>query len=149
MKEIKRIMKKIKNIYIKYREIINYLIVGVLTTLVSLSSYFLVINVILSEKSDLNVQIANIISWICAVTFAYYTNRIYVFQSSSKAKEKTKEIIKFFSSRILSLIIDMLLMYILYSILKINDTISKLIVQVVVTILNYIFAKIIVFKNKN
>ena len=142
-------MKKIKVLYIKYKEIINYLIVGILTTFVSLSTYFLTINVMLPEKSDLNVQIANIISWICAVTFAYYTNRIYVFQSSSKNKEKAKEIIKFFTSRILSLIIDMFLMYILYSVLKVDDSISKLIVQVVVTILNYIFAKIVVFNRKS
>ena len=148
MKEAKKIMKKIKVLYIKHKEIINYLIVGILTTFVSLSTYFLTINVILPEKSDLNVQIANIISWICAVTFAYYTNRIYVFQSSSKNKEKVKEIIKFFTSRILSLIIDMFFMYILYSVLKVNDSISKLIVQVVVTILNYIFAKMVVF-NRN
>ncbi len=141
-------MKKIKVLYIKHKEIINYLIVGILTTFVSLSTYFLTINVILPEKSDLNVQISNIISWICAVTFAYYTNRIYVFQSSSKNKEKVKEIIKFFTSRILSLIIDMFFMYILYSVLKVNDSISKLIVQVVVTILNYIFAKMVVF-NRN
>ena len=141
-------MKKIKVLYIKHKEIINYLIVGILTTFVSLSTYFLTINIILPEKSDLNVQIANIISWICAVTFAYYTNRIYVFQSSSKNKEKVKEIIKFFTSRILSLIIDMFFMYILYSVLKVNDSISKLIVQVVVTILNYIFAKMVVF-NRN
>ena len=141
-------MKKIKVLYIKHKEIINYLIVGILTTFVSLSTYFLTINVILPEKSDLNVQISNIISWICAVTFAYYTNRIYVFQSSSKNKEKVKEIIKFFISRILSLIIDMFFMYILYSVLKVNDSISKLIVQVVVTILNYIFAKMVVF-NRN
>lgn len=148
MKDAKKIMKKIKVLYIKHKEIINYLIVGILTTFVSLSTYFLTINVILPEKSDLNVQISNIISWICAVTFAYYTNRIYVFQSSSKNKEKVKEIIKFFTSRILSLIIDMFFMYILYSVLKVNDSISKLIVQVVVTILNYIFAKMVVF-NRN
>lgn len=148
MKEAEKIMKKIKVLYIKHKEIINYLIVGILTTFVSLSTYFLTINVILPEKSDLNVQISNIISWICAVTFAYYTNRIYVFQSSSKNKEKVKEIIKFFTSRILSLIIDMFFMYILYSVLKVNDSISKLIVQVVVTILNYIFAKMVVF-NRN
>ena len=148
MKEAKKIMKKIKVLYIKHKEIINYLIVGILTTFVSLSTYFLTINVILPEKSDLNVQISNIKSWICAVTFAYYKNRIYVFQSSSKNKEKVKEIIKFFTSRILSLIIDMFFMYILYSVLKVNDSISKLIVQVVVTILNYIFAKMVVF-NRN
>lgn len=139
-------MKKIKNIYLKYEEIFNYLIVGGLTTLVSLGSYFIFINAILPNKSDLNIQIANILSWICAVTFAYFTNRIFVFKSKSKNKEKIKEAIKFYTSRIASLIMDMTLMYILYSIIHINDTISKLIVQIFVTIANYILAKLLVFK---
>ena len=139
-------MKKIKTIYLKYEEIINYLIVGILTTIVSLGTYFLFVNTFLSDKSDLSIQIANVLSWICAVTFAYFTNRIFVFKSKSQNKEKIKEFIKFYSSRIASLIMDMVLMYILYSLMHIDDTISKLIVQVFVTIANYILAKILVFK---
>ena len=139
-------MNKIKTIYLKYEEIINYLIVGILTTIVSLGTYFLFVNTFLSDKSDLSIQIANVLSWICAVTFAYFTNRIFVFKSKSQNKEKIKEFIKFYSSRIASLIMDMVLMYILYSLMHIDDTISKLIVQVFVTIANYILAKILVFK---
>lgn len=139
-------MNKIKKIHSKYEEIINYLIVGILTTVVSLGSYFLFVNTFLSDKSDLSIQIANILSWICAVTFAYFTNRIFVFKSKSKNKEKLKEAIKFYSSRIASLIMDMVLMYILYSLMHIDDTISKLIVQIFVTIANYILAKLLVFK---
>lgn len=139
-------MNKIKTIYLKYEEIINYLIVGILTTIVSLGTYFLFVNTFLSDKSDLSIQIANVLSWICAVTFAYFTNRIFVFKSKSQNKEKIKEFMKFYSSRIASLIMDMVLMYILYSLMHIDDTISKLIVQVFVTIANYILAKILVFK---
>ena len=139
-------MKKIKEIYSKYKEILNYLIVGLLTTLVSLGSYFIFVNALFPDKSDLSIQISNVLSWICAVTFAYFTNRIFVFKSKSQNKEKLKEIIKFYSSRIASLIMDMVLMYILYSLMHIDDTISKLIVQVFVTIANYILAKLLVFK---
>lgn len=139
-------MKKIKEIYSKYEEILNYLIVGLLTTLVSLGSYFIFVNALFPDKSDLSIQISNVLSWICAVTFAYFTNRIFVFKSKSQNKEKLKEIIKFYSSRIASLIMDMVLMYILYSLMHIDDTISKLIVQVFVTIANYILAKLLVFK---
>ena len=139
-------MRKIKNLYIKYEEIINYLIVGVLTTIVSLGTYFLFVNTFLSDKSDISIQIANVLSWICAVTFAYFTNRIFVFKSKSEEKEKIKEFIKFYTSRIVSLIMDMSLMFILYSLMHINDTISKIIVQIFVTIANYILAKLIVFK---
>ena len=141
-------MNKIKTIYLKYEEIINYLIVGILTTIVSLGTYFLFVNTFLSDKSDLSIQIANVLSWICAVTFAYFTNRIFVFKSKSENKEKIKEAIKFYTSRIASLIMDMVLMYILYSLMHIDDTISKLIVQVFVTIANYILAKLLVFKKQ-
>lgn len=141
-------MNKIKNLYLKYEEIINYLIVGILTTIVSLGTYFLFVNTFLSDKSDLSIQIANVLSWICAVTFAYFTNRIFVFKSKSQNKEKLKEAIKFYTSRIASLIMDMVLMYILYSLMHIDDTISKLIVQVFVTIANYILAKLLVFKKQ-
>ena len=141
-------MNKIKNLYLKYEEIINYLIVGILTTIASLGTYFLFVNTFLSDKSDLSIQIANVLSWICAVTFAYFTNRIFVFKSKSQNKEKLKEAIKFYTSRIASLIMDMVLMYILYSLMHIDDTISKLIVQVFVTIANYILAKLLVFKKQ-
>ena len=126
-------------LYKKYEEIINYLIVGVLTTIVSIVTYLLFANTFLAEKSDLDIQIANVLSWICAVTFAYITNRI-------KGKKQIKEACNFVLARIFSLIVDMLLMYVLYSLMHIDDTIAKLVVQVVVIILNYILSKIIVFK---
>lgn len=140
-------IKKAKKIYNKHDEIINYLIVGVLTTVVSLVSFYIVRLFIFTSSTQLHIQIANIISWILSVLFAFVTNKKYVFKSNKKGKEKLKEMIKFYFSRITTLVIDMLTMWILTSIIHINDKIAKLIVQVILVILNYIFSKLFVFKN--
>ena len=141
-------IKKIKNLYNKYEEIISYLFFGVLTTIVSVLTYLLFANTFLSAKTDLDIQISNVLSWICAVAFAYITNSKYVFKSKTKCKEKTKEATSFVLARVTSLIADMALMYIMFSLMHINDTVAKLIVQVVVTIMNYILSKIMVFKKE-
>ena len=138
-----------KKIYYKYEEIINYLIFGILTTIISVITYLFFANIIFSIKNDLTIQISNVLSWICAVTFAYITNRKYVFKSKIKGKKQIKEAMNFFLSRIFSLIVDMLMMYILFSIIHMDDTIAKLLVQIVVVILNYLLSKIIVFKKNN
>lgn len=140
-------IKKAKNLYNKHDEIINYLVVGVLTTVVSLVSFYIVRLFIFTHNTQLHIQIANIISWILSVLFAFITNKKYVFKSSKKGKDKLKEMIKFYLSRLTTLVIDMLTMWILTSIIHINDKIAKLIVQVILVILNYIFSKIFVFKN--
>lgn len=139
-------MKKIKKLIIKYKELILYIIFGILTMIVSLSSYYILTNTILNPYNALELQIANILSWIICVTFAYITNRKYVFQS--KNKNLLKEIISFYLSRISSLIVDMSLMYIFVTILNYSDSIMKLINQIIITILNYILSKLIVFKKE-
>lgn len=136
----------IKNIYLKYKEIINYLIFGVLTTIVSLLTYYLLVLTILNPNNPIQLQIANIISWITCVTFAYITNRKYVF--NSKDKNIIKEIIKFYSSRLTTLFLDMLIMFIFVTKLELNDKLMKIIVQVIIIILNYILSKLLVFKKK-
>ena len=140
-------IKNVKNLYNKHDEIINYLVVGVLTTVVSLVSFYIVRLFIFTHNTQLHIQIANIISWILSVLFAFITNKKYVFKSSKKGKDKLKEMIKFYLSRLTTLVIDMLTMWILTSIIHINDKIAKLIVQVILVILNYIFSKLFVFKN--
>ena len=134
----------IKELYIKYKEIINYLIFGILTTIVSLLTYYLLVYTILNPNKPIELQIANIISWITCVTFAYITNRKYVF--NSKDKNIIKEITKFYSSRLSTLFIDMLIMFIFVTRLNFNDKIIKIIVQIIIIILNYILSKLLVFK---
>lgn len=132
--------------YKKYKEIINYLIVGVLTTIVSLATYYFCVFTFLNPDIPVQLQIANIISWIIAVIFAYFTNRKFVFES--KDKNKLKEAIRFTSSRILTLIMDMLIMYVGVTLLHQSDKIFKLVSQVVITIANYVLSKLLVFKKK-
>lgn len=139
-------MNKLINIYNKNKEIINYLIIGILTTIVSLASYYLLTFTILNPNNAFELQLANIISWILSVLFAYITNRKYVFSSTNKNIKK--ELSKFISSRFTTLLIDMGLMALLVTILNFNDKLVKLIVQIIVIVLNYIFSKLFVFKEQ-
>lgn len=138
-------MKKLKELFYKYEEIILYLIVGGLTTIVSLGSYYLLVYTILNPKVAVELQIANIISWILAVTFAYFANRKYVFKSNGKV---IGEVVEFYSSRILTLLIDMLSMFLMVTLFHIDDKIAKILVQFIILVLNYIFSKYLVFNNK-
>jgi len=125
---------------IKYREQINYVIAGILTTLVSIGSYNL-----FRVWID-HYLICVILAWIIAVTFAYITNRKFVFRS--KESNIPKEMSKFFGMRISTLGIEMLFMFTLVSILLINDRLANILVQFIIVVLNYVFSKFIVFKNK-
>ena len=128
------------------RETISYLVVGVLTTVVSLAVYYGLVLTTLNPDNAVQLQIANIISWTVAVSFAYIANRKYVFRS--KNPDILREAGSFFASRIGTLIMDMLLMFIMVTLLGVSDKIAKLIVQVVVTIANYVFSKLFVFRKK-
>lgn len=137
-------MEKIKELYKKYKEIINYLIFGVLTTVVSLLVYYISVYTFLNPENAVQLQIANILSWIAGVAFAYFTNRKFVFESEEK--NKLKEAGKFVSARVVTLIMDMIIMYLGVTILLLNDKIIKLISQVVIIVSNYVFSKLFVFK---
>lgn len=143
-------MEKIKELYTKYKEVINYLIFGVLTTVVSLATKYLLLFTILDAENGVQLQIAVIISWIVACTFAYITNRIWVFES--KSKEVIKEAIKFYASRLATLGLEMLIMFIFVTALGLNTRIWVIVwtifAQVVIVIGNYVLSKLIVFKNK-
>ena len=101
-------MKKIWDIYKKHEEIVNYLIVGVLTTVVSFFFYYLSTRTFLNPENPVQLQIANLIKWITGVLFAYVTNKIFVFKS--KEKNILKEFTVFASSRVITLFLDMFVM---------------------------------------
>ena len=86
----------------------NYLIVGVLTTVVSLGSKWALLFTILDASNAFQLQVSIIISWICAVLFAYFANRIFVF--NSKSKKILKEIVSFFGGRVATLLMEMVMM---------------------------------------
>lgn len=138
-------MKKLIDLYKKYSEVINYLIVGGFTTLVSIIVYAL-----FTKVFHVNYMISNVISWIISVTFAFVTNKIFVFNSKCDSKTDVLiQIYQFFKYRLFSLIIDILLMYVFVELISINDMISKVIVQVIVIVLNYFFSKLFVFRKKS
>lgn len=128
---------ELDNLYKKYKEVIDYIIVGALTTFVSIASYW-VLRLIIN-----NYMINTIISWICAVLFAYFANRKYVFRS--KSDKILDEFSKFVGCRLLTLGMEIVLMYVFVSLFKINDMIAKIILQVIILILNYVFSKFFVF----
>lgn len=141
-------IKKIKELYIKYKEIINYLIFGVLTTLVNLITKYILLFTVLNPTNGFQLQIAIIISWIVAVIFAYFTNRKFVFES--KNQNKLKEFMSFVVARIATLLLEMFIMWFFVTLLKLNSdlyvVIFTLVAQVAVVIGNYIFSKLFVFK---
>ena len=137
-------MKKLINLYKKYEEIINYLIVGGLTTVVSIVVYF-----IFTKIFHINYMISNVISWIISVLFAYVTNKKFVFKSKCDTKKEIlNEVYQFFKYRVFSFVIDVLLMYVFVELMNIDDMIAKVIVQIIVIVLNYVFSKLFVFKKK-
>lgn len=133
-------------IYHKNEEIWNYLIVGFLTTMISLIVYYICVSTFLNPQKATELQIANIISWIISVLFAYFTNRVFVFKS--KEKNIIKEGTSFISSRLLTLLLDMLCMFVIVTILHFNDKIGKIIAQILVIVGNYIISKLFIFKKK-
>lgn len=143
-------MKKIIELYKKYQEIINYLIVGGLTTLVGVGSKLLLLFTILDQTNGFELQVAEILSWVLAVTFAYVANRVFVFHSKTKGKKCVKEVFDFFKGRILTQVIQMFIMWFFVTLLKLNTNlwviIFTLICQVMQIVLNYFISKFMVFK---
>lgn len=127
----------------EFKEILRYLIVGILTTVISLGTYFFCVMTFLNPNNGVQLQIANIISWVLAVFFAYIANRKFVFHS--KQGNLAKEIISFFSSRVATLLLDMGVMLILVTFIGIDDKVAKILVQFIIVIANYILSKFFVF----
>lgn len=140
-------INKVKLIYSKYlstyvnRETITYGITGVLTTLVNYGSYY-----VCARVASLDKYVSNTIAWIVAVTFAYVVNNSWVFQSGKQnAKEEMLKIIKFYGARIVSLGVEVLGLFVFYTLLGFNDLIVKAFLAVFVIIINYFFSKLFIF----
>lgn len=137
---------KLLELYKKHEEIVNYIIVGVMTTVFSWIIYAVSVWTFLDVENPVELQIANILSWIAGVAFAYVTNRKYVFKSTEK--NILKEAAQFSTSRISTLLLDMIVMFVMVTLLGINDIISKFVSSVLVTISNYLISKLFVFHKK-
>ena len=121
------------------RELFWYVVFGVLTTVVNILVYLLFARIF-----NVNYIYSNIIAWFLSVLFAYITNRIWVFES--KSSNIIKEASYFFAGRIFSGVLDTGLMYVFIDLLSFGDEFSKIIIQVIVVIVNYVLSKYVVFK---
>lgn len=153
------------------REIVTYIIFGVLTTAVNLVTFYIFKQIFVSigwdgvfnklfgsagwDKaldllgSGTDYLDATVIAWTVAVVFAFVTNKLIVFESKSwKPAVAGKEFLGFIGARLFSLIVELVMMFVMVTLLSFNEFIAKLIVQVVVVILNYVFSKLLIFKNR-
>lgn len=129
--------------YNKTKEILWYGFFGVLTTLINIVSFSLL------DKAGVEVYFANFIAWVLSVLFAFITNKVFVFGSRSfSPKILFKEMFSFFFARVVSLGIDMGGMYLLLDVFKVKKILSKVVVNIIVIIANYIFSKLFVFKKE-
>ncbi len=133
-------MRKIKE---NYGEIIRYLFIGGLTTAIALLIYYALTFTILDPNNPIQLQLANILQWTGAVVFAYFANKYFVFKKENKDK---KEMFKFYLSRIITLLMDMGIMFVFVTLLGFNDKIMKIVAQIVVIVGNYVLSKFFVFK---
>lgn len=143
--------EKILSLIKKYREIISYVFFGAATTFVNFAVYTLSVSVIGIDS----LTAANLISWLFAVTFAFFTNKLFVFTSTSFAPHTVlREGITFIASRVLSGAVEVFLPEPLVwlgldaALLGVEGSIAKLVVSIAVIILNYVFSKLLVFRKK-
>ena len=138
-------MTKLVALFNRYRSVIAYLFWGVVTTVVNI-----VVFQFLSSGVHWNYQLANVIAWFLSVLVAYFTNKVWVFGSHcSTVKAFLKEFFWFYFYRGLTLIMDVIIMYVGISLLKFDSPLQQLIVKiidnVIVVIANYIFSKWLIF----
>lgn len=135
--------KTIKGLYLNYKEVVNYLVFGGLTTIVNFVAYC-----IFAKLFGIDEVLSSGIAWVCGVIFAYVTNKIFVFDSKTETKkELLKECASFFLARVVSgITCDVGTFALMVKVFNINDIVSKIVTQVMVVIVNYLFSKFVVFR---
>ena len=133
----------------KHKDIFWYCFFGGLTTLVNIAVYYFCKEII-ALPWEYWYLVSNAIAWVAAVLFAYVTNRKWVFKSTvTDAKGIFIECVTFFGFRLASGAIDMTTMFVMVTLLGINDFIAKLVCQFIVIVLNYVFSKLFIFKDRS
>ena len=134
---------KMKEFFVKYKEIILYLVFGVLTTAVSIGTFAL------TELVGIHELVGNIISWVVSVTFAFFTNRIWVFDAKTDStKSFFVQFVLFYLSRIATFLVEELIIFVCVTLLHFNPMVIKIIAQVIVIVLNFVVSKLVVFRKK-
>lgn len=139
------VLKKFRPLYEKKKDVVYYLFFGVLTTVVGVGTFsFFIYSLRLHEL------VANTFSWILAVTFAFFTNRVWVFNSpTSSTAAFFRQMLSFFGGRLFSFGVESLMIYVFISRLGYNELLVKIAANVIVLVLNYIISKFFIFSKKS
>lgn len=124
----------------KSREMFLYLLFGGLTTLVNIVTFYFL------DKTSLSTAISTTIAWFVSVIFAFFTNKIFVFESRNKSF--LKELISFFGCRVMTGVFDLLVMVVFVDVLKCNSMLIKVVSNILVIIFNYLLSKFFIFKKE-
>ena len=138
-------IQTIKKLFLKYKESVSYIFFGAATTVVDYAAYIL----FTSKLCAMSEGWANVWSQAIAILFAFFVNKLFVFEDRSmKLKTFVIQFAEFVSMRLITLGLNSLIFWLLIEKLSMNDLIIKAIVSVIVIILNYIFSKLIIFRKK-
>lgn len=135
-------IETIKKYYFKYKELILYVFFGGLTTLVNIAVYF-----ICSRVLGIDVVASNVAAWLLSVLFAYVTNKLFVFESRQQEfLALVGEVCSFFACRLFSGVLDTGIMYLFVEQLGFSDLLIKILSNLVVIVINYLFSKLFIFR---
>ena len=138
-------LEKIWNLYLKYKEAVLYLVFGGFTTLINIVAY-----AVCSHVIGIDMLLSNAIAWILGVAFAYITNKIFVFESqTSGIGALIKECLSFVWCRLATGLMDMAIMYVTVDVLHWSDMIMKILSNILVIVLNFVFSKLFIFAKKD
>ena len=138
------LIEKGLNFYKKHREVLNYLVFGGLTTLINIIIFALCYDLL-----SMSTVLSNCIAWLVAVIFAFVTNKLFVFDSkSTESKVIIREAASFVTARLLTLVLDIGIIYLFVDVLGLHYLLIKILSNIVVIILNYIFSKLFIFIKK-
>lgn len=142
---MKKLWNTVTELYQKYKEAVLYIFFGGLTTLVNIVVYGLCANVFVMPTVS-----ANGIALALSILFAYVTNKLFVFESKTVTlRETAKEFISFIACRIVTGVLDMAIMYVSIDVLHFPNMLMKIVTNVIVIVLNFVFSKLIIFRNKH
>lgn len=134
-----------KELLVKYKSLISYLFFGGCTTLINIITYYFCAHIF-----SFSTIISTVIAWVLAVVFAYVTNKIWVFECKSwEISILINEVIAFFACRMLTGLLDIVIMAVCVDMLHFNDIIIKAFSNILVIILNYVASRLVVFKRSN
>lgn len=139
-------IEKMKELMKKYEEILVYLVVGVINTIVSWAAWFACAYTILDAQVVWQNVVLSVISWVVGVVAGYFMNRIFVFKSHEP--NMMREFLQFSGGRVATWVLDAVMMVLMVNLLDINEAFSKIFVSGLVMVGNYVISKFFVFKKK-